>query len=722
MTNNQTKTDPGVDPQHGYIDYRAYADANLSVFPVHVVVDGKGGKIAPPTGHQKYANNVPSKSEIEAWTQPGHSAQAFGMAMGKTFDADHRIVCLDIDDPGLVRAIQYLYPTPCARFGSKGVGLFYKVDRNDKDMKKSVNMMIPGVNSPAVEYLSVGRFTFVPPSIHRKTGNPYQWVGEPLLNVLSKLPLFTYKDLRVIQTIVNLDVDGATIKNVTAGEGTHYATLSLCGALVARGLDRDRVVEAVTLLFPDDYQGDTTKQIPEMVDSAFKKGFDKKQVKLTDTDATDEDFSNIFTDWHYVKNIDRMFNTTTLESLDEKRFKSVMGKVAKNAWALYMQWQDNSIKSSLTYLPGKPAIIDDMLNVWRPTELNPKRGDVQIWLDHISHFYSEEDVDHILNWLAHALQKPSVKPGHAILLGSKFEGIGKDLWLIPVRAAFGKNNVSEIGADSLSSQFNEWLAHKHLIILQEIWTGSRRELSNQLKPLLSSPPDEIMVNEKNVSRYAIPNICATIMLTNHKDAISMAAEDRRYFVMWSDAPPKDSDYYSLFSSWVANSENQGYVYDYLLKRDISRFNINARPPKTAAKVAMIETTMTKAENLVEVVKDYLDDRGIGDVVSMPPIFNDLREVYPDNARDISRIGTSKAHYPIKLALEQMGYERYPKKVARRVHGVVKRLVIFIKTEKMERYSKMPDSDLYALAVTPFGHEGGKTDEQIINDANDQAEF
>ena len=101
-----------------------------------------------------------------------------------------------------------------------------------------------------------------------------------------------------------------------------------------------------------------------------------------------------------------------------------------------------------------------------------------------------------------------------MLMGSKYEGIGKDLWLVPIRMAFGKHNVSEIGADSLGSQFNEWLAHKHLIIIQEIWTGARRELSNQLKPLLSSPPDEIMVNEKGIARYPIPNICASIMLTN----------------------------------------------------------------------------------------------------------------------------------------------------------------------------------------------------------------
>ena len=291
--------DPALDSDTIPLDYRKYAEKNLSAFPVYIT----GNQIIPPQGHQKYANNVPSKSEIEGWMSSQKTPQAFGLAMGKTYDADNRLVCIDVDHPGLVRSIQNLYPTPCARFGSKGIGLFYRVDRNDKDMKKSVNMMIPGRNSPAVEYLSVGRFTFIPPSIHRKTGDRYKWVGAPLLTVIDQLPLLTAKDLRIIQTIVGLDVDGATIENLTAGEGTHYATLSLCGALVARGLDQERIIRAVELLFPPDYQGDTTRQIPEMVESAFRKGFDKKQNRPSDGgDIDEEDLSEIFADWHYVTN------------------------------------------------------------------------------------------------------------------------------------------------------------------------------------------------------------------------------------------------------------------------------------------------------------------------------------------------------------------------------------------------------------------------------------
>lgn len=677
--------------------FEEYASANLSAFPVSL----RNGSIMPPTGHQKYGANVPSKSEIDAWKRISEVTpyDAYGLAMGKLFDSEHRIVCLDVDHPGLVETIKYLFPTPCARFGSKGIGLFYRVARDDKDMKKSHNFMIPGRPSPAVEYLSTGRFTFIPPSVHRKTGKPYQWVGRPVLNVLDQLPLLTVKDVRIIQAIVGLDVDGATVENLTQGEGTHHPTLSLVGSLVSRGLSAEKVAAAVELLFPKSYKGDTVKQIPEMVDSAFRKGFDKK-AKTPEDELDDEDLEELFADWHYVTNVNRMVNVATKELLDKDRFDAIMARTLRRAMSIYLQWPDASIKKGLTYLPGQQPLLEDHVNMWRPTDLNPKQGDVSPWLDHMAKFYEQNEIDHLLDWLAHALQKPSVKPGHAVLMGSRYEGIGKDLWLLPVRSAFGKYNVSEIGADSLSSSFNEWLAHKHLIIVQEIWSGSRRELSNQLKPLLSSPPDEIMVNEKNVARYPIPNVCATIMLTNHKDAVSMAAEDRRYFVMWSEAAPEKAEYYERFARWVMNEDNQSRVYDYLLKRDVSKFNIKSAPPKTAAKLDMVDATMTKSENLVVVIRDIMEEMDMKDVVAEGPIYDRLKEIAPDIAREVIRVPKSSPRYPIRIALKMLGYDTMKSRAVKKVAGKVRFLTVFGKVDKMDELNAMRPVDLYDMVQHP----------------------
>ena len=672
-----------------------YYSRNLSVFPVRVV----GGILSPPEKWQNWCNYLPPSGTRSDWADSAWndlSTYSVGLATGKVFDVQHRIVCLDIDHPALVQCLSYLFPSPCARFGSKGLGLFYRVDKDEPDLKKSQNFIIPARGTPAVEYLSLGRFTFIPPSVHRKTGKNYEWRGMQLVDVLDQLPILTPKDLRIIKAIVTLNSEGANVENLVNGESTHHPTLALVASLVGLGLPADKVEKAVSLLFPRDYKGDTLREIPEMVSSAFKKGFDKKQERPSDGDLDDEELNEIFADWHYVVSTNRMVNSATKVALDRERFEALMANRIRRAWPIYSQWPQRSVKSRMTYLPAQPAVLEDAINMWRPTELNPKSGNVSPWLSHILNFYSHDEVEHLLNWLAYVVQNPSQKAGHAVLMGSKYEGIGKDLWLVPIRMAFGKHNVSEIGADSLGSQFNEWLAHKHLIIIQEIWTGARRELSNQLKPLLSSPPDEIMVNEKGIARYPIPNICASIMLTNHKDAVSMAAEDRRYFVMWSEEKPQSPEYYSSFADWVSDVENQSHVYYYLLHRDVSKFNIKAPPPKTTAKMDMVDATMTKAESLVAVIRDILREAPLKDIVSEPGIYAVLMDISNDVAREVVKIPRTSPRYPIRLALKDLGYEKLDQNAVKKIGGKVHQVPVYCIPESRDKYAPMRPVEIYDI--------------------------
>ena len=672
-----------------------YFTSNLSVFPVRV---GES-TLAPPEKWQNWCNYIPSQVvrdgwKINQWQHP--ESFSVGLATGKVYDISNRLICLDIDHPDLVACLSYLFPSPCARFGSKGLGVFYRVDKDNADLKKSQNFTIPNKGSPAVEFLSLSRFTFIPPSAHRKTGKPYQWRGKPLLEVLDQLPELTTRDLRIIKAITSLNTDGATIETIIAGEATHSPTLALVASLVSLGLEPDKIVGAVSRLFPDDYKGDSVRQIPEMVESAIRKGFDKKQDRPSDGDIDDEELTEIFADWHYVSSINRMVNSADKRVFDKERFEATMGNRLKRAMAIYVSWPERSVKSKVTYMPAGQPVMDDAINMWRPTDLNPKYGDVKPWLMHLAMFYPESEILHMLDWLAHTLQKSHIKAGHAILMGSKYEGIGKDLWLLPVRAAFGKHNVSEIGADSLSSQFNEWLAHKHLIIVQEIWSGSRRELSNQLKPLLSSPPDEIMVNEKGIARYAIPNICASIMLTNHKDAVSMASEDRRYFVMWTEEKPQDPSYYTAFANWVIEPENQSHVYHYLLHRDISKFNIKAPPPKTTAKMDMVDATMTRAESLVAVIRDILREAPLKDIVSENGVYAMLLDTSTDIAREVVRVPKTSPRYPIRLALKDLSYEKLEMNAVKKIGGKVHQFPVYCLPESRAKYLAMKPVEIYDI--------------------------
>jgi len=671
-------------------DPNDYYSKNLSIFPAWM----DGPNVVPPKGWTSFYANLPSEAQRKQWNWDGPNVAC--LACGKVYDGENRLVVLDVDDDRLVACLSYLFPSPVQRFGSKGMALFYRANRKTKSLTESTSFYAYGKGkAPLVEYMSVGKMLFIPPFKHRKTGKPYKWVNNvSLVSMLDQLPEITAKDLRVIKTIVELNSEGGSIHNILEGEGSHNPTVSLTASLVALGLPQDKIERAVTLLFPKDYKGDTLNELPAMVASAVRKGFDKKSGPSSDPEEAD--LSDLFADWHYIKSINKFVNSATKEQLDRERFDASFGKEIRRAHAIYLAWPSNSIKPRITYLPSRPPVMDDAVNMWRQTELPAKAGDVTPWLAHILRFYTEEEVTHLVNWLSYILQHSHTKAGHAILMGSKYEGIGKDLWLTPIRAAFGKHNVSEIGADSLSSQFNEWLAHKHLIIIQEIWTGSKRELSNQLKPLLSSPPDEIMVNEKGVARYPIPNICASIMLTNHKDAVSMAAEDRRYFVMWTDARPEQSEYYSAFADWVNDPENQSHVLYYLMHRDVSKFNIKAPPPKTKAKMEMVDATMTRGENTIAVIRDLLKEAPLKDIVSENGIYAMLHDMAPDIAREVVKIPKFSPRYPIRKALVELGYTKLDIMAVKRIGNKVHQLTVYATPEAKDKYEAMRPVELYDL--------------------------
>lgn len=158
-----------------------YWKAGLAVIPER---DGKpqvnGQYIAWSKFYQ--VNYKPTDEEIFEWDM------ASDVGMGLVTGAPSNIVALDIDnatEDQIKRVIEIIGDSPCKKFGSKGVSLFFRYnnERNENWTKNGIIL---------VELLSTGRKTTIPPTIHRKTGKPYVWKGKSLLE--------SYKDLPILPT------------------------------------------------------------------------------------------------------------------------------------------------------------------------------------------------------------------------------------------------------------------------------------------------------------------------------------------------------------------------------------------------------------------------------------------------------------------------------------------------------------------------------------------
>jgi hypothetical protein len=261
------------------------------------------------------------------------------------------------------------------------------------------------------------------------------------------------------------------------------------------------------------------------------------------------------------------------------------------------RWIDrNNAVEQRTWSPGDPQIIEGRViveggwtakdrariyNSYRPPTIIPTSGDVTLWLDLVEKTYPGDSV-HIIRWCAFVVQHPGVKINHAILLGG-LPGIGKDTILQPLVRAVGAWNAAEISPAEMLGTFNPFKRAVFLRISEGKDQGehSRYEFYERCKTLFAAPPETILINEKFVPQYYIPNCVNCAITTNHKiSGIYLPADDRRHYVAWTRIVSPSVDLPAVWRFY--DSGGIEAVAGYLLRYDLGSFDPKAPPPKTEA--------------------------------------------------------------------------------------------------------------------------------------------
>jgi hypothetical protein len=249
---------------------------------------------------------------------------------------------------------------------------------------------------------------------------------------------------------------------------------------------------------------------------------------------------------------------------------------------------------SVTYQPGQTEVLPGpygaLVNMWVPSDLVPDAGatddDIRPWLNHASYVCGAH-VDHFLDYMAYLLQRPGDKINHAILIKSRAHGVGKGILMEPIVAGLGRHNTKEIGPNDVASQFNSWCDKTKLVIVEEMHAYDRKDTMQKLKGLITAPPREIRINQKNQREYSIPNILSMIFFSNMDVPVLLEPGDRRFWVVDSDVQPMPGIYYDRLADWYAVGGSEK-VCGWLMKRDISSFSAKGHAPVTEAKLEMIE--------------------------------------------------------------------------------------------------------------------------------------
>jgi hypothetical protein len=340
--------------------------------------------------------------------------------------------------------------------------------------------------------------------------------------------------------------------------------------------------------------------------------------------------------------------------------------------------QANGAKAlvGVTYAAGEDVIVtrdgDLFGNRWRnarPDVQGLRDGDISMWLDHCKELVPEQaELEHILDVMAFKVQHPEIKVNHAILHAGD-EGSGKDTFWAPFIWAVCGDHLKNRGImdnNSVNSQWGYQLESEILIIneLKEPDAATRRQLANQLKPIIAAPPEMLPINRKGLHPYYMANRLFVLAFSNDPVPISLATQDRRWFCVWSTAPRMNSAQAKKIWDWYRGG-GFGMIARFLRARDVSQFNPSAPPMWTEFKANLVEHGMSMAESyLVEMLRNRVGDfaRGVigspfhslcdrlagaapsGVKVPQAALLHALKEAgWVDCGRLMSRDYTSKKH-------------------------------------------------------------------------------
>lgn len=361
--------------------------------------------------------------------------------------------------------------------------------------------------------------------------------------------------------------------------------------------------------------------------------------------------------------------------------------------------------SNLTWAPGLPMVLADkaiiagalrdhagnnLFNLYfPPDQITGDQDKAGPWLE-LGEILWGDDLPHMLDWLAYRVQHPDIKINHALVLGSRMQGIGKDSWLMPVKRAVGPWNWCNISARRAfadAATFNAFLRNVVVLISEAHDLGEKRfALYDMTKDWCAAPPETLTIADKHVKAHQIMNAVGVIYTTNHKaDGLFLPPEDRRHFVAWSERSKED--FPLTYWPWLNFEGGQEHVAAYLASRDVSGFDPKAPPPKTDAWHAIVSANQEPQDaELLDLLDKMGDDAIFMNVPAKPNAvtINQIKH-HRDCPGGLSAFfDDAKNRRAIPHRLERAGYVAVPNRAAKdslwRVNDA--RQVIYARSDMM----------------------------------------
>lgn len=260
----------------------------------------------------------------------------------------------------------------------------------------------------------------------------------------------------------------------------------------------------------------------------------------------------------------------------------------------------------IKYDPSRPSgMYEDkdgrFINTHMESGIRSEKGDFQPWLDFMEHLVvDEKDRLELSRWCATLIARPGTKMSYGVLLISETQGVGKGTLGEKILAPLvGKFNVSYPSENEIvESQFNQWLAHKRLAVVHEIYAGQSSKAYNRLKSTITDR--SISVNRKHIAPYDIDNWIHIFACSNSMRAIRLSMDDRRWHLPKITDKKKTKEYWIEFNDWLRNQGGLSFIKywaDDFLKKNAPVVE-GEEAPWSAVKKEVVEDGYSQGQQVV----------------------------------------------------------------------------------------------------------------------------
>lgn len=243
---------------------------------------------------------------------------------------------------------------------------------------------------------------------------------------------------------------------------------------------------------------------------------------------------------------------------------------------------------------------DDYKNLWTGLAVEPDPTvSPSLYLDHIFNNVCCEDqelYDYLLNYFAHAVQKPWELPAVALVLRGE-KGVGKGSAIAALRYIFGDHFYQTQDKEKVLGRFNASIQNKLIIYLNECNWNSYSSMDSVLKGRITELTNDI--EPKGVDPYQVDNYLRLIIDSDGDYPVPATNGDRRYvFINVGNAHRCDNQYFAAIDKELRNGGAQGLLH-LLMSRDITNYNPRELPKGNAVRGAdMAVRSMTPVEEFI----------------------------------------------------------------------------------------------------------------------------